>query len=192
MLEFHQFDRASELLRDTVLQLRASERKRRPLRGTDMGRQRLFRILIKTLRPVQKKFGKPACGKPRKATIVVEATKRKAPISLQTVPAKKGGVRCDTSHGFDRIPHEFMNISEANNHRYWRHFWNFDDIGAWPRLRPRQLMAKRKDIQKTGPAEIEAPVRRLKHSTAGFHFFKGPDCVSISSRSGPCGRRPTA
>src|SRR5262245_15758881 len=124
MLEFHQFDRASELLRDAVLQLRASERKWRPLRRKDMCRQRLFRILIKTQRLVQKKFRKPTCSKPRKATIVVEATKRKAPISLQTVPAKKGGVRCDTSHGFDRIPREFMNISEVNNHRYWRHFWN--------------------------------------------------------------------
>src|SRR5262245_20440493 len=104
MLEFHQFDRASKLLRDTVLQLRASERKGRPLRCTDMGRQRLFRILVKTQRLVQKKFRKPTCSKPRKATIVVEAAKRKTPIPLQTVPAKKGRVRCDTSHRFDRIP----------------------------------------------------------------------------------------
>src|SRR5215510_10031742 len=120
MLEFHQFDRASELLRDTVLQFRASEREVHPLRRTDMGRQRLFRILIKTQRLVQKKFRKPTCSKPRKAAIVVEATKRKAPISLKTVPTQKGRVRCDTSHGFDRIPHEFMNISEVNNHGYRR------------------------------------------------------------------------
>src|SRR5262245_46875066 len=101
MLEFHQFDCASDPLRDIVLQLCASKRKRRPLRRTDMGRRRLFRILIKTQWFVQKKFRKPTCSKPRKATIVVEATKRKSPISLQTVPANKCRVRCDASHRFD-------------------------------------------------------------------------------------------
>src|SRR5262245_46046673 len=119
MLEFHQFDCTTELLRDTVLQLRASERKIHPLRCTDMGGQRLFRILINTQRLVQKKFRKPTCTKPRKATIVVEPAKRKSPIPLQTVQAKKGRVGCDTSHRFDRIPHEFMNISEVNNHKLY-------------------------------------------------------------------------
>ena len=36
---------------------------------------------------------------------------------------------------------------------------------AWPRLRPRRLMmAKRRDIPKTDPSEIEALIRRLKQS----------------------------
>jgi hypothetical protein len=58
----------------------------------------LWRILVKTHRLIQQKFGKTACGQPGKATIVIEPAKREAPVSLQTVPAKKGRLRRDTSH----------------------------------------------------------------------------------------------
>src|SRR5262245_46166173 len=117
MLKFHQFDRTSKLFCHAVLQLRASELEDHSLRRTDMSRRRLLVISIKTARLVQQKFRKPARGKPRKATLVVQATKRKAPISLQAVPAKKGGVRCDSSHGLNRISNEFMDMSEMSNHR---------------------------------------------------------------------------
>src|SRR6185503_13181841 len=88
VFEFHQLDRASKLLCDTVLQLRTSERKVCPFRRAHMSWRWLFRILSNSYWLIQKEFGKPAGRKPRKAALVVEATKRKAPISLQPVPTE--------------------------------------------------------------------------------------------------------
>lgn len=39
------------------------------------------------------------------------------PTNLQPIPAEKVRVRRDTSHRFDRVAHEFMNVSEVNDHK---------------------------------------------------------------------------
>jgi hypothetical protein len=53
-------------------------------------------------------------------TIVVESTKGKAPISLQSLPTEKRGLHCDTCHRLNRIPHEVVNTSNVNTHREYK------------------------------------------------------------------------
>src|SRR5215470_5721660 len=81
-----------------------------------MSRRGLLGIIFEPQRLVHKKLRKPTGAKPGKGAVIVEPTKRKASISVQTVPAKIGRLRWNPRHRLDGIPNEFMNMSDITNH----------------------------------------------------------------------------
>src|SRR5690349_4984162 len=81
-----------------------------------MRRQWFACMLVETSRLVQQQFRQATGTQPRKATVVVDASKRKAPITLQTIPADEGRVNRDPSHRLHRISRERVNMSDVNNH----------------------------------------------------------------------------